>query len=883
MKTQKILPGLISALILFGCNEFEPSTTVDLTEFEAYHALSEKNPNTNGADSTELILTNFAGPDLVPSPSCLAVSPNGEVFVGVDMIGSLGKTPGKGSIVKLIDQDQDGTMDGHSVFAQVDNPRGILPVGDQIFVLHTVFGADSLAQGMDLVVFEDKNQDGIADGPSKPLINNISSKKHLQDRGTDHSTNGIRMGIDGWIYIAVGDFGFHDAVDREGTKLTMLGGGIVRVRPDGTGMEVYTHGTRNIYDVAIDPFMNIFTRGNTNDGGGWNIRFIHHIQSGEYGYPSLFKHFTDEILPALVDLGGGSGTGSYFMDDSRWPAKYNQVPMMADWGKSQLYIHRVKSDGPSFTQADENFIKLSQITDVDVDASGQMFLAAWDGAGYRGSPEKGYVVRVVPVGWKFEPFIDLKSASIEELGNQLKAHNSVARLHAQQELLKRNPDEASGVALQIAKDQSLPLQSRVAGLFTYAQITCASGIQELLALSKEDKMREFALRALADRKECLEGVPVDAFIAAAKDANPRVQAAAIVGLGRLRNQKAAEVLLETQVSASLQIPERGTEGPHATPNSAVILPHLAVKSLVELNAVDQTLDALEDNPKLVLWALKYMHDSRVVDGLIQAYGKANGEIKKEILTSLARLYHQEAPYDGSWWWGTRPDTHGPYYKGIAWESSEKISNFLNQEKQAMGEENASFFAQLNDRHRLGIEELGTEEITQVAEENTVDLEAIKNKKGQVGASSIEDVVLAVASIKGDAVKGKALFVSQGCLACHTVDKNQPMKGPFMGQIGSIMNRDQIVESILKPNASISQGFATVLLDTNDGKSFTGFVTEESADQLTIRDIGGNATQLKKSAIKSRKILETSMMPAGLANSLSYEELASLVTYLQQQK
>src|SRR5690606_36261216 len=113
----------------------------------------------------------------------------------------------------------------------------------------------------------------------KPLIENISSPKFLQDRGTDHSTNGIRMGIDGWIYIAVGDFGFTDAVDRDGTKLTQLGGGIVRVRPDGTEMEVYTHGMRNIYDVAIDPFMNIFTRGITNDGGGWNIRFTNHIQS----------------------------------------------------------------------------------------------------------------------------------------------------------------------------------------------------------------------------------------------------------------------------------------------------------------------------------------------------------------------------------------------------------------------------------------------------------------------------------------------------------------------------------------------------------------------------------------------------------------------------
>jgi hypothetical protein len=87
---------------------------------------------------------------------------------------------------------------------------------------------------MDLVVFEDKNHDGVADGSEKPLLQHISNPNMLAERGTDHATNGIRMGIDGWIYIAVGDFGFYDAVDRGGKKLTMLGGGIVRVRPDGT-------------------------------------------------------------------------------------------------------------------------------------------------------------------------------------------------------------------------------------------------------------------------------------------------------------------------------------------------------------------------------------------------------------------------------------------------------------------------------------------------------------------------------------------------------------------------------------------------------------------------------------------------------------------------
>lgn len=871
--------------LLWSCQQEKTVTTVDLQELNDYYNPPGFDPASFEADSTALVMTNIAGPDVVPSPACLAAAPTGEVYVGVDMMGSLGKDPGKGSIVRLVDADNDGQYEAHTEFTKVDNPRGIMVVGDKVYVLHTVFDeATGVAARMDLVVFEDKDQDGVADGPSQPLIKNICSPPALRSRGTDHATNGIRMGIDGWIYIAVGDFGFHEAEDRSGKKMTMLGGGIVRVRPDGTEMEVYAHGTRNIYDVAIDPFMNVYTRGNTNDGGGWNVRFIHYLQSGEYGYPRRFKHFTDEIIPALVDLGGGSGTGSYFMDDDRWPVTYNHVPMMADWGRSHLYIHRVGMDGPSFTQEEEEFIELSQISDVDLDGSGRMFLAAWDGAGYKGSPDKGYVVKVVPKDWTYEAFPDLKAASVAQLGELLKAGNSVARFHAQQELLTRPADEAAGVALQVAQDQSLPLQVRVAGVYTYAQAACGDGVQALLQLSEEDKMREFALRALTDRVSCLASVPVDPFIRAAQDPNPRVQAAAIVGLGRLGKPEAADVLLEMTVPASAVAPKPGTEGPHATPNSDIILPHLAVRSLEAIGAVDATVKAIGSNPKLALWALRYMHDPKAVDGLIAAYNEQEDQaIKDEILTTISRLYHQEAPYDGSWWWSTRPDTHGPYYKGITWEASDKIKNFLIREWGSADDSKKMFFARLNDRHRMEIAELGTVTAQEVAEETNVDLEAIKSKKGQVGKSSIEDVILAVDELKGDANKGKELFTSQGCVACHSVNKGDVMKGPFMGQIGSIMNRQQITESILKPNASISQGFASFIIETKDKKSYVGFITGESADELTIRDIAGKATVVKKDNIKSREELENSMMPMGLANALSFEELASLVSYLQAQK
>ena len=879
----KFTVGLACTLLLLaGCDNKQPKCDPGQRD-TALAAIDSLATPSNWPK--ELQITGFSGPKLTPSPACLAVAPTGEVYVGVDMIGSLGKTPGKGMIMKLVDCNNDGIIDSHTEYAQVDNPRGIISLGERLFVLHTVF-ADSLATGMDLVVFEDKDNNGVADGPPTTLIQHMSNPTYLKSRGTDHATNGIRMGIDGWIYIAVGDFGFHDAVGKDGKKLTMLGGGIVRVRPDGTEMEVYTHGLRNIYDVAIDPYMNIFTRDNTNDGGGWNIRFHHQIQTAEYGYPLLFQHFTEEIIPALADLGGGSGTGTLFIDDPTWPEKYNNVPMTADWGASQLYIHRLTPDKGSFTQKQEDFIKLPQITDLDIDGSGRLYLSAWDGAGYSGDSSKGFVIRAVPKDWQYKPFPDLKSASIPELQSLLKSAGSVTRLSAQQELLTRPAKDAAEAAWTLAADKTLPLYARVAGLYTYAQAAKESSTANLVQLIAEPSMREFALRALADRKPFLSKVPIEPFLSGLNDTSARVQLASIIGLGRLGRTEAIHALLQIPVPASFVAPPKGGEGPHATPNAEIIPAHLAVRALVQLNAVDSCIAAIPTkNSTLALWALRYMHDPKAVDGLITAYRFAqDANLKSQILTTLARLYKEEPPYDGTWWWSTRPDSHGPYYKPVTWESSDKIQALLVAEWSKSNAAGKTFYADLNGKFRLGITQFGGEEKEVVAEnEPKVDLEKIKNKKGQIGSSSIEDIMLAIAKIKGNPATGKVLFAQQGCIACHSLKKGDIPKGPFMGQIGSIMDRNKIAESILKPNAQIAQGFATNNITTKDGNTFQGFVTEESADRLVLRDIAGTVHTIKTADIKKRAQLETSIMPTGLANALSYEEFASLVTFLSQQK
>jgi putative heme-binding domain-containing protein len=74
-----------------------------------------------------------------------------------------------------------------------------------------------------------------------------------------------------------------------------------------------------------------------------------------------------------------------------------------------------------------------------------------------------------------------------------------------------------------------------------------------------------------------------------------------------------------------------------------------------------------------------------------------------------------------------------------------------------------------------------------------------------------------------------------------------------------------------------------MITAKGNKSYMGFVTEETAGKVVMRDISGQVSTVKTSDILTRKEMKTSMMPTGLANALSYEEFASLVTFLSQQK
>lgn len=86
----------------------------------------------------------------------------------------------------------------------------------------------------------------------------------------DHIPSDMRLGMDGWFYMSTGDKGIFGAVGTDGSKAEIYGGGVLRFRPDGSHLEVYSTGTRNHLDVAINAEDEIFTYDNTDDGHGRN-------------------------------------------------------------------------------------------------------------------------------------------------------------------------------------------------------------------------------------------------------------------------------------------------------------------------------------------------------------------------------------------------------------------------------------------------------------------------------------------------------------------------------------------------------------------------------------------------------------------------------------
>ncbi len=153
------------------------------------------------------------------------------------------------------------------------------------------------------------------------------------------------------------------------------------------------------------------------------------------------------------------------------------------------------------------------------------------------------------------------------------------------------------------------------------------------------------------------------------------------------------------------------------------------------------------------------------------------------------------------------------------------------------------------------------------------------KEGRkLGSSPRPRTILA---LDGDARRGEKLFWSPAlkCGSCHKVGARGTAVGPDLSAIGKLRSREDLLESMLEPSRRIEPKYAAYLVQTADGRSFTGLLVRRSEKQVVLRDAENKEIVLAAKKVEVVRPSRVSLMPQGQLAGLTAREAADLLEYL----
>jgi putative heme-binding domain-containing protein len=135
---------------------------------------------------------------------------------------------------------------------------------------------------------------------------------------------------------------------------------------------------------------------------------------------------------------------------------------------------------------------------------------------------------------------------------------------------------------------------------------------------------------------------------------------------------------------------------------------------------------------------------------------------------------------------------------------------------------------------------------------------------------------------GDIRRGQALFNSEkmACASCHAIGYLGGNVGPDLTRIGQIRTERDLMEAIVYPSASFVRSYEPFLISTKEGEDFSGILKKDAADEVVLVT-GPNAEQrIARVNIVDMRPGSTSVMPGGLIDQLTKEDIADLLAFLK---
>jgi len=640
------------------------------------------------------------------------------------------------------------------------------------------------------------------------------------------------------------------------------GGWIAHLDSTGTHWELISSGFRNSFDIAFNDAGDLFTYDSDME---WDIGLpwyrptrIYHVPSGgEFGWRrgtnKWPETFADNV-PPVINIGQGSPTNFISGAQSTFPGKYRQSLFAFDWSFGIIYAVQMIPEGSTYRAEAEEFISGSALplTDGTFGPDGALYFLTG------GRRLESDLYRIRYTGKENEK--EEKQASVV-INEENKLRRKLEEYHQPQSGAVgfawpqlKHPDRLIRFAARVAIEhqpvqewQDLTLKEKDPVILSHAAMA--------LARKGNNNSRDQLVQALnnIDYKNLTESQQLDLL---------RAYELVFLRMGDPGDPVKQEVIAKLDAS----YPAKNNE---LNRQLSKLLIHLQAAS-----AVGKTL-ALLQTAKDDSSAQKTFTNSSDLILRNPQYG-----------LDIARMLSKTPPLQQTYYatmlslakTGWTPELHEQYFR---W-----FSNSYNYEG------GHSFTGFIEHAKELALKNVPRDRVahfTMISKDtsaNKTGLTAgrIQQPKGPGRQWKIEEAVTAVGDEPGkrNFSQGKSMFVASACGSCHRIGGEGEEIGPDLTQLGTRFSIRDMLESIIEPNKTISDQYASTVFHLKNGTSVVGRMIREDANKYHVSQnpfAPQSLREIDKKDVSKTGISTTSIMMPGMINRLNEEELKDLLSYL----
>ncbi|HBJ87286.1 MAG TPA: heme-binding protein [Verrucomicrobiales bacterium] len=714
----------------------------------------------------------------------------------------------------------------------------------------------------------------ITDSNSDDMPDKVEMLREF-DAGSDHGVHAILKTPDGkGLYLISGN----NAVLKEGTKAgspesspvaklwgddhllprmpdgrghnrhVMAPGGIVyRFTPDGKTFEIFASGFRNIFDGGVNRDGELFVYDadmeyDFNTSWYRPTRVNHVVSGGEYGWRNgagKYPEFYFDNLPATLNIGPGSPTGTTFGYGAKFPAKYQEAFYVLDWSWGKIYAVHLKPSGSTYTATKEEFVTGGPlpVSDAIIGSDGAMYFTIGG--------------RRVQSGLYRVSYVGKESADpvLEGFGMGMNIHESGRKTRRSLEAFhgKQDPNAVSTAWPHLSStDRYIRAAARTA--------------------LEHQPLAEWEAKALAET-------------------NITAQLEALLALTRVTGvcptHRAADHVVNTEKRRQILAALLQRDFSKLTNDQRMAYVRLIQIVLHRFGNPD------EINIAAIIAMLDpaYPADNFELNWLLTetlAYLQApNTAAKGMALIAAAESQEPQVEYARSlrflktgWTPELRKQQLEFFLKAANYKGGSSFAifiDFIRKDSLAtFTPEETTQFAELiakKPEMKSAIENVGAMFVGRTPTMWTLDELSAAAKTGMKGRSYDN---------------GRKMFSAAACYTCHRFGNAGGMTGPDLTGAGGRYSPHDLLDQIINPSNVINEQFAPIVVTKNDGSIMTGVVVNLSGDGVTLNTDLTDPNQrvnVDRKEVKSIELSKVSPMPPMLLAMLKKDEILDLLAYV----